>query len=79
MRAVSTATRATRLRLNLETTSIYAQVSIRELKRLHSALHPAASLGKIAGDSVPGEQMFSAVDLFNQLEEESEKEDTEEG
>ncbi len=30
--------------VKLETTSLYAQVSIRELKRLHSALHPAARL-----------------------------------
>ena len=35
--------RTERLRPKLETTSLYAQVSIRELKRLHSALHPAAT------------------------------------
>ena len=60
--------------VKLETTSLSAQVSIRELKRLHSALHPAARLER--APTVPGsrEVIPAASDLLNQLEEEAEEE-----
>jgi integrase/recombinase XerD len=32
----------------LETTQIYTQVSIRKLKEIHSATHPAARLARVA-------------------------------
>ena len=61
--------------VKLETTSLYAQVSIRELKRLHSALHPAARLERAASALGSCEAVPAATDLFNQLDEEAEEEE----
>ena len=60
--------------VKLETTSLNAQVSIRELKRLHSALHPSARLAKAPTVSGDREALPAATDLLNQLEEEADEE-----
>lgn len=60
--------------VKLETTSLYAQVSIRELKRLHSALHPAARLKPPAacGDAAAKDVPPSARELLEALDAEEE-------
>ena len=63
--------------VKLETTALYAQVSIRELKRLHTALHPSARLQPQAaaeGASEEGET-HTASELLETLYAESDDED----
>ncbi|MGB9146889.1 MAG: site-specific tyrosine recombinase XerC [Acidobacteriaceae bacterium] len=73
----------------LDTTQIYTHVSIRMLKQIHSATHPAASLKRSSGDPAdaaqnavlaqrqiwPGTPAPTAEELFAALDAESAEED----
>jgi len=70
----------------LDTTQIYTHVSIRMLKQIHSATHPAASLKNDAKEpgetSVPASEncrgdVPTAADLFAELDKEADEEDKE--
>src|SRR5487761_1146486 len=60
----------------LSTTEIYTHVSIRMLKQVHSATHPAASLGPDTAPPVPAhpEPESDAETLFTALDAEAEEE-----
>jgi integrase/recombinase XerD len=69
----------------LDTTQIYTHVSIRMLKQIHSATHPAAALKRDPSDAQhamlmqtqmwPGEPAPTAEDLFAALDAEADEED----
>ena len=52
---------------SLESTQVYTHVSIRKLKEIHSAAHPAARLTRSGGDDQPGDR----VELLDQLDAEA--------
>jgi len=61
----------------LETTQIYTQVSIRQLKTIHAATHPGAGLGRRSvgltdGEGV-GDGVVTAEDLLDELEAEDDE------
>ena len=65
----------------LSTTEIYTHVSIRMLKQVHSATHPAAALDKEHPQPVPAvaddeaeEELFATLDAEAAEENEEEKE-----
>jgi integrase/recombinase XerD len=58
----------------LDTTQIYTHVSIRMLKQIHSATHPAAAL-KRAMPGVTVEPSATSAELFAELGRESDEED----
>jgi integrase/recombinase XerD len=58
----------------LDTTQIYTHVSIRMLKQIHSATHPAAAL-KRAVSGVTVEPSATSAELFAELGRESDEED----
>jgi hypothetical protein len=49
-------------------------VAINELKRLHTALHPAARLERAANSAQSQDAISVATDLLNQPDEEDEEE-----
>ncbi|HEY6385116.1 MAG TPA: tyrosine-type recombinase/integrase [Candidatus Acidoferrum sp.] len=63
----------------LESTQIYTQVSIRQLKKIHTATHPGAMLEKRKPTSVPQdearEQEAHEADLFAALDAEAQEEE----
>jgi integrase/recombinase XerD len=59
----------------LDTTQIYTQVAISDLKRLHSALHPAASLQRIPQVAPKQGEGLTPEDVLEALEEETREED----
>jgi integrase/recombinase XerD len=61
----------------LSTTEIYTHVSIRMLKQVHTATHPAASLGPDSAPPVPAhpEPESDAEELFAALDAEAEEEE----
>jgi len=63
----------------LESTQIYTQVSIRQLKKIHSATHPGAMLEKRKPASTPPhdevcEQESNKADLFAALDAKAQEE-----
>ena len=64
--------------VKLETTSLYTQVSIRELKRLHSALHPAVRLQHhtTTDEAAEGAGAATARELLEALDSEAVEEET---
>jgi len=64
--------------VKMETTQIYTQVSIRQLKKMHSAFHPAKAGGKslIAGDDADADDQ-AIPSLASQLDREADEEDAE--
>jgi hypothetical protein len=68
--------------VQLTTTQIYTQVSIRQLKAVHSMTHPGARLDKShrTSEVVPsGTKAPEAQDLLARLDDERQEEDAEEG
>jgi integrase/recombinase XerD len=59
----------------LDTTQIYTHVSIRMLKQIHSATHPAASLVRSPKAAASPADPAAAEALFAALDEESAEED----
>jgi integrase/recombinase XerD len=59
----------------LDTTQIYTHVSIRMLKQIHSATHPAASLVHHSEAAVSPADPAGAESLFSALEAEAEEEE----
>ncbi len=62
---------------DLQTTQIYTQVSIRALKQIHAATHPAAMLDKDNAPSLPKQAQAGdviAAQLFAVLDAEAEEE-----
>ena len=57
----------------LDTTQIYTQVSIRLLKQIHSATHPAAALKHSPETAVPLADPAAADVLFQALDAEAEE------
>ena len=57
---------------NLNTVAVYTQVSIKALKDLHQAMHPAATVSSVKGDRSQGE--VSAEDLLDALDAEGQDE-----
>lgn len=58
----------------LDTTQIYTKVAINDLKRLHTALHPAARMERAANRVQSLGAIPVAADRFNQRDEEDEEE-----
>ncbi len=63
---------------NLETTEVYTHVSIRKLKQIHAATHPAARLAKHEPERAPAEELdFGA--MHEHVEHETERVEQSEG
>jgi len=62
---------------NLESTQVYTQVSIRNLKQIHTATHPGAALEKKpSAESQPtNDEAQQKADLLAALEAESDEEE----
>lgn len=70
--------------VELSTTQLYTQVSIRKLKEIHSATHPSAKLERrarptaAADDEQPDHAVASVVELLADLDAEAEAEEADE-
>lgn len=62
---------------DLQSTMVYTQVSIRNLKQIHTATHPGATLEKAPPHPVARRSQTAAEELFAALDKEAAEENQE--